>query len=754
MTKHVYLCLGSGSAQQVKVGNKAALLDQAARRGLSVPLGVIVLDTAWDQAVLLGLIAIDGERVRVIDEVGLVRFLGLPDLGAQVAVRSAFAIEDRHDQSLAGYFESVLHVPSDHPQKLGAAIAQVLSSATRMQSTTVELPAVSLGGSAPRAMGFFRRDMLIMSMVNAQMAGVAFTEREFEDDLINYTAGTGDRLVQGKVAGEAISLPKLWDWESVAIDTWQGRLQHLLREVRRHFGRGDWDVEWADDGSQCYLLQLRPITRAPRRNELFTIANHKEILPPLPSVFMTSIVESCAADLFAYYRQFDPSLPQQRPFIEVFYGRPYINLSLLSEMMRVFGLPTRLVTDNIGGGADTAFPINRRRMLIKIVQGVLPRFALAQALAVGHADQAGRELLRRTESPGTTLNELIETLRWLYGRLVTEMFSLTALIGPLLSLLRHLGVLDEHSTRSTTRSTALDPLRALTDPKITEALQRGEIPDHAEFKRHWARYMEELGHRGIYESDISRPRYREDPRPLLALIMERPHPRPRPVRRTWRGWITLPLWWQAYRAIQAREQWRDRVMIGFERVRMALLREARRLADQGVLPTPDHLWHLRIGEVRQLETGWQPDAIFWESRLREIERLKGYRLPDLFRRFDDLDRESTPKVTEHRFSGVSLTRGEITGRAWVLDEPSLTPPEGWTRENTILIARSVDAGWLPTFSKVSGVVVETGGDLSHGSILLREIGLPAITNVSAITAYVQTGDPVRLHADRGVVERV
>lgn len=47
--------------------------------------------------------------------------------------------------------------------------------------------------------------------------------------------------------------------------------------------------------------------------------------------------------------------------------------------------------------------------------------------------------------------------------------------------------------------------------------------------------------------------------------------------------------------------------------------------------------------------------------------------------------------------------------------------------------------------------METGGDLSHGSIILREIGLPAITNVRAATRHIQTGDWLRLEAGRGTV---
>ena len=80
-------------------------------------------------------------------------------------------------------------------------------------------------------------------------------------------------------------------------------------------------------------------------------------------------------------------------------------------------------------------------------------------------------------------------------------------------------------------------------------------------------------------------------------------------------------------------------------------------------------------------------------------------------------------------------------------------PAGYTPETTILVARSVDAGWIPTFSRVAGVVVETGGDLSHGSIILREIGLPAITNVTEATRHIANGDRLRLNAAAGTVER-
>ena len=78
-------------------------------------------------------------------------------------------------------------------------------------------------------------------------------------------------------------------------------------------------------------------------------------------------------------------------------------------------------------------------------------------------------------------------------------------------------------------------------------------------------------------------------------------------------------------------------------------------------------------------------------------------------------------------------------------------PSSFQKKTTILIAPAVDAGWIPTFAQVSGVAVDTGGDLSHGSIILRELGIPAITNAIGVFQNIKTGDKVSLIADEGVL---
>ncbi len=737
------LRLGDNLSATTPIGNKAKLLDFARLRGLPVPKGVIITDEFYQAARRKRVLQLEHERVTAPNADWLMAMLtDVPPFKNRLAVRSAFSAEDRSDESLAGFFTSKLFIDANNRDEFIGALCEVWSSSFKRN-------------------GEFRRDVLIMEMVDALSSGVAFTETEFEDDLVNFTSGTAEKLVSGQVEGETLFLPQLKFFESnitaEPLPDWALRLQRLLKAVRKVFGARNWDIEWADDGKVCWLLQIRPITRMTRRNEQFTIANHKEIFPELPSPFMTSIVASCAEGLFSYYRKFDPTLPSHRPFLEIFIGRPFINLSLMTDMMRHWGLPTRLVTDNIGGESGRVFGLNFTRLLAKLP--VLLRQGVAQLLSPRSAKRLMSQILSRTARPFQNFGDATHELRWLYTALVTEMFSLTAAMSLPLVVLRQLGTLEEHNARQQTISSQmfsdLEPLRRLAQDNqaIADALRHNQLPQDSAFQAAWHAYLSKHGHRGIYESDIARPRFREQPDALFAAILHPSSARRLPPR-TLTGFLMLPIWLQASRAMHARETLRYTAMIGFERLRLALLELATQATQRRQLPNATAIWLMTISEVHALDDGKIFDETFFAQRRAELEHLQSYTVPDLFYRFDDLDayRQSLDTEPSLRLSGVSLTLGTVQGKAWVLREPSTNLPLGFEKETTILVARSVDAGWIPTFALVAGVVVETGGDLSHGSIILREIGLPAVTNVRRATAVLHTGDLLRLNAAQGLVE--
>ena len=83
-------------------------------------------------------------------------------------------------------------------------------------------------------------------------------------------------------------------------------------------------------------------------------------------------------------------------------------------------------------------------------------------------------------------------------------------------------------------------------------------------------------------------------------------------------------------------------------------------------------------------------------------------------------------------------------------DPAAKPPDG----PFILVAPSTDPAWVPLFAKAKGLVLETGGVLSHGAIVAREFGLPAVGGLPGILRQLATGDEVTVDGGQGVVSVV
>ena len=69
-----------------------------------------------------------------------------------------------------------------------------------------------------------------------------------------------------------------------------------------------------------------------------------------------------------------------------------------------------------------------------------------------------------------------------------------------------------------------------------------------------------------------------------------------------------------------------------------------------------------------------------------------------------------------------------------------------------MVTKQTDPGWICAFPLISGLIVERGGMLSHGAIVAREFGIPAIVGIKSITTILQTGDMVLLDGNKGIVE--
>jgi phosphoenolpyruvate synthase/pyruvate phosphate dikinase len=98
--------------------------------------------------------------------------------------------------------------------------------------------------------------------------------------------------------------------------------------------------------------------------------------------------------------------------------------------------------------------------------------------------------------------------------------------------------------------------------------------------------------------------------------------------------------------------------------------------------------------------------------------------------------------------GLAASRGVVTGVARVVLSPqaanALQPGE-------ILVTRATDPGWTPVFSVIGGLVLEIGGALSHGAIVAREYGLPAVTNIPQATQLIRDGQVITVDGATGRV---
>ena len=109
----------------------------------------------------------------------------------------------------------------------------------------------------------------------------------------------------------------------------------------------------------------------------------------------------------------------------------------------------------------------------------------------------------------------------------------------------------------------------------------------------------------------------------------------------------------------------------------------------------------------------------------------------------------TPAQTGRLLTGIGASPGTLEGEVQVLTTLDTTVP---INQNTILVVPYTDAGWAPLLANLGGLIAEVGGQLSHGAIVAREYGIPAVMDVADVTRRLHTGQRVRIDGQQGTVE--
>lgn len=324
--------------------------------------------------------------------------------------------------------------------------------------------------------------------------------------------------------------------------------------------------------------------------------------------------------------------------------------------------------------------------------------------------------------------------------------------------------------------------RPLAD--LFEKTPPGQLPDRLneteEGRRWWTGFEEFLarhGHRGEVELDITTPRWREDPTFLLHSVTNylrhrdgTPTPPemladglrrreaaaaairaglPLPLRSLF-GWLydRYVLW------LPFREAMKYTWLLGLEQARRVYRELGRRLVTAGHLKTVDDVFWLRLQEVRAwAESGtvtWTPAVL--EGREREWGDWTALRPPPLIIGSQGAIADKTvltvPLPGSRLLRGTPVSTGHAEGIARVITDPHHAD----LRPGEILVTRYTDPAWTPLFFTAGALVTEVGGVLSHGAVVAREIGLPAVVGVEDATTRIDSGRRVRVNATEGTVE--
>jgi phosphohistidine swiveling domain-containing protein len=581
------------------------------------------------------------------------------------------------------------------------------------------------------------------------------------------------------------------------------QLADLGRKVEA-FYHDPRDLEWAIAGGRCYLLQARPITvagaaerervrqvaiadlkaKADPRGTAWVRYNLSEVLPE-PTPMTWAVVQRLLAadggfggmnrDLGANP---DPALGPLSAF-DLVAGRPMANLSRLPRMQfanPVFEYPLSQYKADPRKALDPKPALNplagkgcllgalslpgtmmklQRQMTAtrnqsetfagRFTEEIAPPFIAAakKALAQDWARLDPPALIREFE---TWVNRtLIDFAR---DSLKPTVFADLAW-GTLVEMLKP--KLGEERARVAVGELSLGSSPP-PDADLAHAI-RYLPPTEGDI----ARFLDQFGHRGTNEMELAQPRWSESPEELNRLVASR---RPGGTgdvgkERDWEAVaaeakLTGPSRDQFKVQVQRlrtylglREAGKNYLLLGYAVIRRSLVELDRRFGLNG------GIFFLTPADFPRLLAGNDLGDKVAEARKRRQTELSLEVPPVLFS--DDLEAigRPLPEVPGgSKLEGVPLSAGLCEGPALVLAEPTAAPPgEG----GYVLVCPTTDPAWVPLFVRAKGLVMETGGVLSHGAIVAREFGLPAVAGLPGVTQQLKTGQTLRVDGGRGTV---
>ncbi|MFS1184004.1 phosphoenolpyruvate synthase [Bacillus velezensis] len=184
--------------------------------------------------------------------------------------------------------------------------------------------------------------------------------------------------------------------------------------------------------------------------------------------------------------------------------------------------------------------------------------------------------------------------------------------------------------------------------------------------------------------------------------------------------------------------------------KQALLKEAEQLAEAGVIHEKEDIYYLTFEELQEVVRTNKLDYQIISTRKGEYKVYEKLAPPRVITSDGEIitgeyKRENLPAGA---IAGLPVSSGVIEGRARVI----LNMEDADLEDGDILVTSYTDPSWTPLFVSIKGLVTEVGGPMTHGAVIAREYGLPAVVGVENATQLIKDGQRIRVHGTEGSIE--
>ncbi|WP_436864553.1 phosphoenolpyruvate synthase [Bacillus fungorum] len=184
--------------------------------------------------------------------------------------------------------------------------------------------------------------------------------------------------------------------------------------------------------------------------------------------------------------------------------------------------------------------------------------------------------------------------------------------------------------------------------------------------------------------------------------------------------------------------------------KQALLKEAEQLVQSGVIHEVDDIYYLTFGELQEVVRTNKLDYELIYKQKNDYKLYEKLTPPRVMTSDGEIitGKYKRKNLPAEAIIGLPVSSGVIEGRARVI----LNMEDANLEEGDILVTAFTDPGWTPLFVSIKGLVTEVGGLMTHGAVIAREYGLPAVVGVENATKLIKDGQRIRVHGTEGYIE--